>query len=54
MSPQIVIDVNKDGQLTGIELLDPSRVTLEAVNKILKEYGQEPLKESDLAPLQAA
>jgi len=29
-------------------------VTLEAINGILKEYGMEPLKESDLAPLLAA
>ncbi len=50
----MVIDLNKDGKLIGIELLAPSMVTLEAINGILKEYGMEPLKESDLAPLLAA
>jgi uncharacterized protein YuzE len=54
VSPEMVIDINKDGQLIGIELLDPRRVTLEAINKILKEHGQQPLKESYLAPILAA
>jgi uncharacterized protein YuzE len=54
VSPEMVIDMNKDGKLIGIEFLDPRRVTLEAINNILREYGQEPLKESDLAPLLAA
>jgi len=49
----MVIDLNKGGKLIGIELLAPSMVTLEAINGILKEYGMEPLKESDLAPLLA-
>ena len=54
VSPAMVIDVNKDGQLIGIELLDPSQVTLESVNNVLKEHGMAPLKESHLKPLLAA
>ncbi len=54
VSPEMVIDLNKDGQLIGIELLDPARVTLEAINNILEEYDLEPLKEADLAPILAA
>jgi uncharacterized protein YuzE len=54
VSPEMVIDINKDGKLIGIELLAPARVTLEAINDILKEYDMEPLKESDLAPILAA
>jgi len=54
MEPDIVLDINKGGNLIGIELLAPELVTLEAINGILKEYGLEPLKESDLAPLVAA
>jgi uncharacterized protein YuzE len=50
----MVLDFNQDGKLIGIELLAPQRITLEAINKILKEYEQEPLKESDLAPIFAA
>ncbi len=54
ISPEIVIDINKDGELIGIELLDQIRVTIEAINNLLQEYGLESLKESDLAPILAA
>lgn len=54
ISPAMVIDVNKDGKLIGIELLDPSLVTLESINNVLKEYGMAPLQESHLKPLLAA
>lgn len=54
VEPDMVLDINKHGKLIGIELLAPEMVTLEVVNHILKEYGLEPLKESDLAPLLAA
>ena len=54
VEPGMVLDINKEGRLIGIELLAPEMVTREAINGILKEYGLEPLKESDLAPLVAA
>ncbi len=54
VSPEMVIDLNQKGEIIGIELLDPTRVTLEAINKLLEEYGQDPLKETDLAPILAA
>jgi hypothetical protein len=50
----MVLDINTDGRLIGIELLTPKMVTLEAINNILEEYGLEPLKESDIAPILAA
>jgi uncharacterized protein YuzE len=49
----MVLDINKEGKLIGIELLDPALVTFDAINAILKEYRLEPLEESDLAPLLA-
>jgi uncharacterized protein YuzE len=54
VEPGMVLDINKDGKLIGIELTAPTMVTLAAINGILTEYGLEPLKESDLAPLLAA
>lgn len=48
------IPENEDGNLIGIELLVPQKVTLEAINDILQEYGLEPLEETDLAPILAA
>jgi hypothetical protein len=50
----MVLDINVEGKLIGIELLAPELVTLEAVNAILEEYGLEHLKEADLAPILAA
>ena len=54
ISPALVVDVNKEGNLIGIELLAPGQVTLEAINRVLKEYGLGPLDESQLKPLLAA
>ncbi len=54
VEPGMVLDINKEGKLIGIELTAPKMVTLDAINSILKEYGMELLKESDLAPLLAA
>ena len=50
----MVLDFNEAGNLIGIELLTPWRVTLEAINRVLTEHGLELLKESDLKPLLAA
>ncbi len=54
VEPEMVLDINKNGKLIGIELLAPGLVTLDAINDVLKDYGLEPLKETDLAPLLAA
>lgn len=53
ISAEMVIDINKQGQLIGIELLDPENTTVEAINDVLKEYGFEPIPESDLKPIAA-
>jgi uncharacterized protein YuzE len=54
VEPDMVLDINKQGKLIGIELLSPEMVTIEAVNHILEEYDLEPIKESALAPIVAA
>jgi uncharacterized protein YuzE len=54
VEPDMVLDINKDGKLIGIELLAPQLVTLEAINAVLEEYGFEPLTENVLKPLLAA
>lgn len=50
----MVLDFNEAGDLIGIELFTPWRVTLEAIDNVLAEHGLELLKESDLKPLLAA
>ncbi len=54
VSAELVIDISKDGQLIGIELLDPANTTVEAINDVLKQYGCEPIRESDLKPIAGA
>jgi uncharacterized protein YuzE len=54
VEPDMVLDINKDGKLIGIELLAPQLVTLKAINTVLEEYGFEPLAETVLKPLLAA
>ena len=54
VEPGMILDINKQGKLIGIELTAPTLVTLEVINSVLKEYGLEPLKEAVLKPLVAA
>lgn len=54
VEPGMILDVDKQGNLMGIELTAPTMVNLDAINNILEEYGLESLKESDLAPILAA
>ena len=50
----LVIDFTQRGKPIGIEITAPSKVTVAAVNRILKELGFPPIKQADLAPLRAA
>ena len=54
ISAELVIDTNKDGALIGIELLDPEKTTVEAINDVLTQFGLETIQESDLKPILAA
>ena len=50
----LLVDYAKGGAPIGIEITDPSHVTLIRLNRVLHELGQPKLKSSDLAPLRAA
>jgi len=54
VEPDMVLDINTEGRLIGIELAAPELVTLEAINRVLEDYGFEPLDAADLKPLLAA
>jgi len=54
VEPGMILDINKEGKLIGIELTAPRLVTLGDINKVLEEYGMEPIKEATLKPLLAA
>ena len=50
----LLVDFAPDGRAIGIELSSPSRVDVQALNKVLVQLGQEPVRSEDLAPLVAA
>lgn len=50
----LVVDFNQDGSPIGIEITAPSKLTLDAVNKVLRALGQPGVTRADLAPLRAA
>ena len=54
VEPGMILDISKEGKLIGIELTAPLLVTLGDINRVLKEYGMEPIKEATLKPLVAA
>lgn len=54
VEPGMILDINAEGKLIGLELTAPSLVTLDGVNSVLQEYGLEAIQESTLNPLLAA
>jgi len=54
VEPGLVIDFTAEGQPIGIEITAPAKVSLAALNAVLKELGQAPATEADLAPVLAA
>ena len=54
VEPGMILDINKEGKLIGIELTSPRLVTLEHINNVLDQYGMDPITESTIKPLLAA
>ncbi len=54
VEPDMVLDINTEGKLIGIELVTPELVTLDGINGVLESYGFSPVDASDLKPLVAA
>jgi hypothetical protein len=52
--PGLVIDLAADGRAIGVEITAPSRVTVAALNRVLRGLGAKPVTTHDLAPLNAA
>ena len=50
----LIIDYTRGGKPIGIEMTAPSKATVTAVNRVLKEFGLPPMNQADLAPLRAA
>ncbi len=54
VEPGLVIDFNRRGKAIGIEITAPGKLSLAALNKVLRDLGLPPLKRADLFPLRAA
>ena len=50
----LVIDFGREGKPLGIEIMAPTKVTLAAINRVLRDLRLPVLKKSDLDPLRTA
>lgn len=54
VEPGLVIDFTADGQAIGIEITTPAKVSLAALNAVLRALGHPLASQADLAPVLAA
>ena len=54
VEPGLVIDFARDGQAIGVEITAPSKLSLAALNRVLRELGFPRVTRSELAPVLAA
>ena len=52
--PGLVVDFTRAGKPIGIEITAPARLSLAALNRILRRLGFAAFTRADLAPLRAA
>jgi hypothetical protein len=50
----LVLDLSRGGEPIGIEITEPSRITVTAINRVLRRLGMPLMKARDLAPMHAA
>jgi uncharacterized protein YuzE len=54
VDPGLVIDFNQKGKPIGIEITAPAKLSIVALNRVLRRFGCPPVTSTDLAPLTAA
>ncbi len=54
VEPGLIVDFAAEGQAIGIEITTPAKVSLAALNAVLRELGYPPASQVDLAPVLAA
>lgn len=54
VEPGMVIDFARGGRPIGIELTAPSKLSVAALNRVLRDLGFPPVSREDLAPVLAA
>jgi hypothetical protein len=53
-APGLLVDFNRSGKPIGIEITAPTKLSVAALNRVLRDLGQPSVARSDLAPLRAA
>ncbi len=54
VEPGLVVDFGRRNRPIGIEITAPTKLSVAAINRVLREFGFAPLTRADLAPLRAA
>ena len=54
VEPGLVIDFNRGGKPIGIEITAPAKLSVAALNRVLRRLGLPTMNRADLAPLRAA
>jgi hypothetical protein len=54
VEPGMIVDFSWGGRPIGIEITAPTRLSLAAINRVLRGLGLPEVKRADLAPLLAA
>jgi len=54
IEPGLVIDFGRGGQPIGIEITTPQKLSLAALNRVLRQFGFAPVKRAELATVLAA
>ncbi len=54
VEPGLVVDFARGGQPIGIEITAPEKLSMTAINRLLRELGLSPVSREDLAPVLAA
>ncbi len=54
VEPGLIIDFTRRGKPIGIEITAPTKLSLAALNRVLRDLGLPTAKRSDFAPLRAA
>ena len=54
VEPGLVIDYSASGLPLSIEITAPSKLSMAALNRVLKDLGCVPLKREEFSPLRAA
>jgi len=54
IEPGLLVDFSRAGRAIGIEITDPTGLSVAAFNRVLRDLGCSPVSRADVAPLRAA